>query len=65
MPSFCILHFLTVGKFQFSKRKSLIDHDESDNINNKRQFYTMISKTAAWNVHHTLTLNLIVYLKKA
>ena len=29
--------FLTLGKFQFSKRKSLIDHDDSDNINNKHQ----------------------------
>ena len=29
--------FLTLGKFQFSKRKSLIDYDDSDNINNKHQ----------------------------
>ena len=33
--------FLTLGKFQFSKRKSLIDHDDSDNINNKHQFYRL------------------------
>ena len=33
--------FLTLEKFQFSKRKSLIDHDDSDNINNKHQFYRL------------------------
>ena len=35
--------FLTLGKFQFSKRKSLIDHDDNDddNINNKHQFYRL------------------------
>ena len=31
--------FLTLGKFQFSKHKSLIDHDDSDNINNKHQMF--------------------------
>ena len=34
---FAFCNFLTLGKFQFSKRKSLIDHDDSDNINNKHQ----------------------------
>ena len=38
----CILQFfLTLGKFQFSKRKSLIDHDDSNNINNKHQSYRL------------------------
>ena len=36
--------FLTLGKFQFSKRKSLIDHDDSDNINNKHQFYRLAKR---------------------
>ena len=33
--------FLTLGIFQFSKRKSLIDHGDSNNINNKHQFYRL------------------------
>ena len=41
----CILQFLTLGNFQFSKRKSLIDHGDSDNINNKHQFYGVFSLT--------------------
>ena len=33
--------FLTLEKFQFSKRKSLIDHNDSNNINNNHQFYRL------------------------
>ena len=33
--------FLTLEKFQFSKRNILIDHDDTDNINNKPQFYRL------------------------
>ena len=39
MFAFC--NFLTLGKFQFSKRKSLIDYDDSGNINNKHQFHRL------------------------
>ena len=40
MFTFCNF-FLTLGKFQFSMRKSLTDHDDRDNINNKHQFYRL------------------------
>ena len=41
MFTVCNNFFLTLGKFQFSKRKSFIDHGDSDNINNKHQFYRL------------------------
>ena len=56
--------FLTLGKVQFSKRKSLIDYDDSDNINNKQQFYRLAKHLLGMCITPSHLLRLFIQKKR-